>query len=128
MHFVYFLRSESNPGKVYIGCTNDLDRRLKEHNSEDNLGWTRHFPPWKIEACVLCDTEEAAKIVEAFFKNSSGKEKFCNFAKATPHHPNPKQGFFDTLEEGKAFGRQENRFVVTKENGRTIFVLNRERS
>ena len=112
MHYVYFLRSESKPDEVYTGRTEDLDRRLGQHNSEDNTGYTRRHRPWRIEAYVTCDTEETAKIVEAYFKNSSGIEKFDNFAKANPHHPNPKQGFFDTLEEGRAFGSKERRFMM----------------
>ncbi len=37
MCFVYILQSRKN-GKFYIGSTNDIDRRLIEHNS----GHTRH--------------------------------------------------------------------------------------
>lgn len=32
MHYVYFLRSSDN--KLYIGQTNDLDRRIDEHMSQ----------------------------------------------------------------------------------------------
>jgi len=124
MYFVYFLRSESRPAKVYTGSTGNLDRRLQEHNAEDNTGHTRQFQPWRIEACVLCDTEETALIVESYFKNSAGQEKFNNFAKAIPHHPHPKQGFFDTLEEGRGFGSKARRFHATRDNNnRTIMVM-----
>ncbi len=123
MHFVYFLRSESNTVKVYTGYTGDLDRRLGEHNHDDNEGYTKQFQPWRIEACVLCDDEQTAEIVEAYFKNSAGQEKFRNFAKANPHHPSPKQGFFDTLEEGRAFGRKERRFHATKDGKKTVMLL-----
>ncbi len=112
MHYVYFLRSESNLDEVYTGMTEDLDRRLNEHNSDDNTGYTKRHRPWGIEACFVCDTEATASIVEDYFKNSSGKEKFDNFTKANPHHPNPKQGFFDTLEEGRGFGSRDKRFKM----------------
>lgn len=125
MHFVYFLRSERNPRKTYTGYTNDLDRRLAEHNHPDNDGYTGGFQPWRIEAYVSCDTEQTAVIVEAYFKNTSGKEKFSNFEEANPNHPNPKQGFFDTLEVGRAFGSGANRFYVHKERGRTIMKMAR---
>lgn len=100
MHYVYCLRSESNPEKVYIGESEDIESRLEGHNSDKNTGWTRHFPPWRIEAYVLCDNQDTALVVEAFFKNDSGQEKFRNFEQANPQHPNPRQGFFDTLAEG----------------------------
>ena len=32
MYFLYILKSQKN-NKFYIGSTNDLERRLKEHNS-----------------------------------------------------------------------------------------------
>ena len=32
MFFIYFLKSKKD-NKLYIGCTNDLRKRLKEHNS-----------------------------------------------------------------------------------------------
>tara|TARA_R110001592_G_scaffold144484_6_gene367681 strand:+ start:9777 stop:10145 length:369 start_codon:yes stop_codon:yes gene_type:complete len=122
MHFVYFLRSESDTSKVYTGETADLDRRLGEHNSDDNAGYTRRYRPWRIEACVVCDTKETAVIVEVYFKNNAGQEKFNNFALANPHHPSPKQGFFDTLKEGRAFGRGGRRFRMG--DGRAFVMVN----
>ncbi|MGQ0527429.1 MAG: GIY-YIG nuclease family protein [Alphaproteobacteria bacterium] len=126
MYFVYFLRSESNPKKPYTGYTNNLTRRLREHNEgRAEKSYTLRFRPWRIEAFVYVDTEATAMIVEAYFKNASGKEKFRNFAIKNPHHPNPKQGFFDTAREGRAFGSGENRFWVSKENERTVITKKR---
>jgi predicted GIY-YIG superfamily endonuclease len=31
MHHVYILRSKKNRDRFYIGVTNDIERRLKEH-------------------------------------------------------------------------------------------------
>jgi len=36
MFYVYILKSEKD-GKLYIGYTNDLKRRLEEHNSGKNI-------------------------------------------------------------------------------------------
>ena len=124
MHFVYVLRSDKTT-KPYTGFTNNLERRLAEHNHRNNEDWTGQFKPWRIVAFVSCDTEATAVIVEAFFKNTSGKEKFTRFAAANPHHPNPKQGFFDTLEAGRGFGSNANRFYVHKVRGRTIMKMTR---
>ncbi len=123
MH-VYILKSDRTR-RPYTGYSNNLNRRLGEHNHKDNDGWTGQFQPWRIEAYVLCDTEETAQIVEAYFKNTSGKEKFEIFARKNPNHPNPKQGFFDTAREGRAFGKGENRFWVIKRNEQTVMTRKR---
>ncbi|MBI5448641.1 MAG: GIY-YIG nuclease family protein [Gammaproteobacteria bacterium] len=47
MHYVYKLQSLSHPNQIYTGCTNDLKRRLTEHN----LGKSPHtkkYCPWKL--------------------------------------------------------------------------------
>ena len=43
IHFVYILRTSSNT--LYIGQTNNLERRLKEHSSKGSRGakYTRLF-------------------------------------------------------------------------------------
>ena len=33
MYYVYLIRSINNPEQVYIGCTEDLSKRLERHNS-----------------------------------------------------------------------------------------------
>ena len=48
MHFVYIIRSESN-NCYYVGCTNDIDRRINEHNHSGNIKrYTRNKGPWKL--------------------------------------------------------------------------------
>ena len=46
MHYVYYLQSELN-SRYYIGITNDVDRRLKEHNS-GTVRSTAPNKPWKL--------------------------------------------------------------------------------
>ncbi len=46
MHWIYIIKS--NPyGKLYIGSTDNLVRRLKEHNDGQNKS-TKPYLPWKI--------------------------------------------------------------------------------
>ena len=47
MYFVYLLQSETNPKKLYIGYTTNLEKRLAEHNAARS-GFTSGFQPWKI--------------------------------------------------------------------------------
>jgi len=45
-YFVYILKSKI-ADRYYIGSTNDLDRRLNEHNTRKKH-WTSRFQPWEI--------------------------------------------------------------------------------
>jgi len=47
--WVYVLTSETR-GTTYVGCTNDLVRRLKQHNGELSGGgkYTRIGRPWVL--------------------------------------------------------------------------------
>jgi predicted GIY-YIG superfamily endonuclease len=48
MYFVYVLRARKpKKKKYYIGVSNDLVRRLQEHNSPFNTGYTRDNK-WEI--------------------------------------------------------------------------------
>jgi len=46
MYITYILHSEGND-KYYIGSTNNLERRLKEHNEKD-IGYTSKYHPWEL--------------------------------------------------------------------------------
>jgi len=46
MHFVYILQSEKN-GRYYIGSTNDLERRIVEHNSGKTKS-LKHLVPFRV--------------------------------------------------------------------------------
>lgn len=46
MNYVYLIKSEKT-NQLYIGLTNDLMRRLKEHNA-GHSEYSRKFKPWKL--------------------------------------------------------------------------------
>ena len=71
MWYVYILRSK-NSRFIYIGSTNDLQRRLREHN-EGLSQSTKHFRPFEIEAFIAVKTENKAGELERYFKTGSGK-------------------------------------------------------
>jgi putative endonuclease len=58
MASLYILQSETT-GLFYVGSTNELDRRLKEHARGHSLG-TRARGPWK-----LVHHEEFGELAEA---------------------------------------------------------------
>lgn len=122
MQFVYFLRSQSAAEETYIGYTNSLFRRLNEHNNGD-VGYTTRYRPWNIEAFVLTIDKDTAEVVERYFKNSSGREKFDRYKDSNPESQNVRVDYFQSLEVGKSFGRGENRFKVIDNLGVPVFSL-----
>jgi len=71
MHFVYILVSETNPEKIYIGVTNNLDRRLLEHN-EGESRYTSLFKPWNLESYIAFKSRKTAELFERYLKKGSG--------------------------------------------------------
>ena len=69
--YVYLLRSESDPGQTYVGITQDLRQRLKDHNA-GKAKHTSKFRPWSLETYVAFSNEEKARAFEKYLKSSSG--------------------------------------------------------
>ncbi len=46
MHYVYILKSLKN-ASLYIGCTSDLKKRIKQHNSGESF-YTKKYMPWRL--------------------------------------------------------------------------------
>ncbi|MDZ4209803.1 MAG: GIY-YIG nuclease family protein [Candidatus Curtissbacteria bacterium] len=72
MYYVYILRSEALD-YTYKGMTNNLDRRLKQHNS-GLVGSTKSKIPFKILHVEICENRKDARELEKYFKSGSGRE------------------------------------------------------
>ncbi len=72
MGIVYILQSEVN-NRFYIGSTNNLIRRLKEHNS-GNSRYTKFTIPFKIVFHQEFDTLEKARKIEYKLKKYKSKK------------------------------------------------------
>ena len=70
MWYVYILRSEID-GKIYIGSTNDLKRRVKQHNS-GLVNSTKYRIPLNLESYIAVISEDKARTLEQYFKKGSG--------------------------------------------------------
>jgi putative endonuclease len=74
--WVYLLQSEST-GRVYIGQTSDLQRRLREHNDTE-LGrrrYTRRLKgPWQLRYSEEHVSRSEAMRRERFLKSGQGRE------------------------------------------------------
>jgi putative endonuclease len=71
MWYVYILKS-SIDNNLYIGSTNDIKRRLAEHNS-GKVDSTKTRVPLKLEACFSVKDKVKAVKLEQYFKTGSGR-------------------------------------------------------
>ena len=72
MYFVYILKSEIE-NKFYTGHTNDLSRRLLEHNSGKHY-YAKRFIPWKLVYTEEYNTLVDAVIREKYLKSAAGRK------------------------------------------------------
>lgn len=71
MKCVYLLRSLSHPGKPYVGMTDDLKRRLAEHNAGKSPHTQKHVP-WKVTVAIYFEDDAKAEAFERYLKDGSG--------------------------------------------------------
>jgi len=71
--FCYILESEST-GKLYIGQTNDIEDRLRRHNSGYVLS-TRNRGPWRLLFYRRCDSRSESVLLERKLKSMKSAEK-----------------------------------------------------
>ncbi len=70
-HFVYILQSQKNHS-FYKGSTNDLIRRVEEHNNGKDFA-TKRFKPWNLVWYTIKPNKSQAVILEMKLKNLSVK-------------------------------------------------------
>jgi len=73
VRYVYLLRSIPHPDRRYIGSTNDLRRRLAEHDAGKSVH-TSKFRPWRLAAAVAFADVDRAIAFERYLKSGSGAE------------------------------------------------------
>ncbi len=71
MWYVYFIKSKIKDF-LYTGTTNNLKRRMFEHNTGLNLS-TKAYRPFRLVAYIAVGTEKHARQLEKYFKTGSGK-------------------------------------------------------
>jgi len=72
MYFVYAIKSILR-NYIYVGMSNDLERRLKQHNNGQNKT-TKAYSPFILILSEVFETREAARKKEKYFKSGIGKE------------------------------------------------------
>ncbi len=72
MYFIYILFSE-NFKKSYVGSTDNLERRLKQHNNGTS-NFTKKYKPWKLIHSEKFQTRDVALQRERYLKSRAGRK------------------------------------------------------
>jgi putative endonuclease len=72
MYYAYVLKSLKN-NRFYYGCTNNLKRRLFEHDTGKSK-YTQYTKPFKLFYFERFKTLKEARKKERFFKSGQGRE------------------------------------------------------
>ncbi|MFA6463607.1 MAG: GIY-YIG nuclease family protein [Candidatus Paceibacterota bacterium] len=71
MFYVYLLESKQN-NELYTGYTNNLKKRLFEHNQKLNFS-TKRLAPYRLIYYEACINKDDAMRREGYLKTSSGQ-------------------------------------------------------
>ncbi len=74
---VYVLKSEKTQ-RLYIGQTNDLQRRIGEHQRGKHPA-TRNRGPWKLLFAVPCRTRQEAVALELKLKRMKRPDRIISY-------------------------------------------------
>jgi len=66
---------QCNDSKLYTGITNNVERRVKDHNSGKGGRFTKYRTPVKLRYTEDCPTKQEALRREAQIKRLTRKEK-----------------------------------------------------
>lgn len=74
MDYVVYVLKSLKDRKTYVGYTNNLVRRLQEHNSKQSLA-TKHRAPFEVLFYENCASMAHAKKQELYWKSGGGRRK-----------------------------------------------------
>ena len=70
--YVYLLISESDPGRHYVGLTDNLKDRLRRHNAGEVAHTAKHRL-WKLQVAIAFNDRMKASEFEIYLKSHSGR-------------------------------------------------------
>ena len=76
MYFVYVLKSKID-GRLYKGLTENIGRRIYEHNIGKNKS-TKPYRPWNLVFSRQFETRVEARDYEKWLKSGIGREYLKN--------------------------------------------------
>jgi predicted GIY-YIG superfamily endonuclease len=72
MYYVYLLQSLTFPDQIYIGFTQNINKRLSNHNS-GTTSHTAKYIPWKLVVSLEFEDKVKALEFENYLKSGSGR-------------------------------------------------------
>ncbi|OGK21286.1 endonuclease [Candidatus Roizmanbacteria bacterium RIFCSPHIGHO2_02_FULL_37_13b] len=72
MYWIYAIRSYKD-GRIYVGLSANVDKRIKEHNSKQVFS-TKGYCPWRLIFKEFVGDRKAARRREKYYKSGIGKE------------------------------------------------------
>jgi putative endonuclease len=81
MWYIYFLKSFKKDNWIYVGSTNNLERRIFEHNNK-KVKSTKYFVPLSLIYSEGFNTEREARNREQYFKHWDGRIEKKNILKS----------------------------------------------
>ncbi len=74
MYFIYIIRCTE--GRYYIGSTENIEQRIKQHNSKQFSCWTSRYNQWELVYSEQFNTRKDALIREKQIKSYKGGRAF----------------------------------------------------
>jgi len=71
-HYVYILNSIVPAGRYYVGVTEDLSERLRQHNRGE-VAHTAKCSQWEIKTAIAFRDRQRAAAFERYLKSASGR-------------------------------------------------------
>lgn len=72
MHYVYIIQSITFPYQIYIGVTENFDKRLSHHN-HGTTPHTNKYKPWVLIFYTVFEDKLIAYKFEKYLKSGSGR-------------------------------------------------------
>ncbi len=72
MYYVYILKSQTYPDRIYIGQTDNIVQRLYVHNTGGSLH-TAKYKPWKLVSSISFESKKKTVEFEKYLKSGSGR-------------------------------------------------------
>ncbi len=72
MYYVYLIQSINHPNQHYVGFSDDLRTRIRDHNWGNSIH-TSKFKPWTLTCYFAFSDAKKAKVFEKYLKSGSGR-------------------------------------------------------